>query len=313
MKKEEILSTVVRTANQIGFTLKKKSPEIFVVLGITGAIASGVMACLTTRKIDPSLEETADRIDDIHANLEVPDLEYTEHDGQMDLVKTYAHAGIQFAKLYGPSLIIGSLSITGILVSNNILRKRNVALAAAYTALDKGFKQYRKNVVDRFGEKVDHDLRYSIKAKKIEETVTDENGKTKVVKKTVDIVDANLASPYAFYFTPETSYNCGPNMEYNLMFLRAQQTYLNDMLRSQHKHVFLNEVCDAIDMKTRTKGGQLVGWVYNEEHPTGDNFIDLGITTVNREVPGGYETVILLDPNVDGDILDSDALELPKI
>ena len=61
-------------------------------------------------------------------------------DGKKDLVIIYAKTGFELAKLYAPSVLLGVASITSILASNNILRKRNVALTAAYATLDKCFK-----------------------------------------------------------------------------------------------------------------------------------------------------------------------------
>ena len=58
----------------------------------------------------------------------------------------------------------------------------------------------------------------------------------------------------------------------------------------------------------RTKAGQVVGWIYDEKHPIGDNFVDFGIIDINderkRAFMNGYERNILLDFNVDGNILD---------
>ena len=57
-----------------------------------------------------------------------------------------------------------------------------------------------------------------------------------------------------------------------------------------------------------TKAGQIVGWFYDADHPTGDNYVDFGIYNTNREkcrdFVNGYESVILLDFNVDGNILE---------
>ena len=57
-----------------------------------------------------------------------------------------------------------------------------------------------------------------------------------------------------------------------------------------------------------TKAGQIVGWIYDEKHPVGDNFVDFGIYDYNdqrkRMFVNGHERSILLDFNVDGNILD---------
>ena len=47
--------------------------------------------------------------------------------------------------------------------------------------------------------------------------------------------------------------------------------------------------------------GQLAGWVYDENNPNGDNFVDLDIF---NERNNNDENVFILDPNVDGYILD---------
>ena len=81
---------------------------------------------------------------------------------------------------------------------------------------------------------------------------------------------------------------------------------MNEKLLAQG-HVYLNEVYDALGIP-RSKAGQIVGWVYNPDNPVGDNYIDFGIYQTNRAVArdfvNGYEKVILLDFNVDGNILD---------
>lgn len=292
-----------------GFQLKKHSPEILVVTGAIGVVTSAVMACKATRKIDDILDETKKAVDAIHdcsTNENFKD-EYSEEDAKKDLVITYSRAAINFAKLYGPSVALGALSLGCIFASNNILRKRGIAIAAAYTAVDTTFKEYRKRVVERFGEEVDRELKYNLKAKKVTEKVVDEEtGETKKVKKTkYTAEDPNGYSDYARFFD-EYCNGWEKDPEYNLMFLRTQQSYANDLLKSRG-HLFLNEVYDMLGIP-RTKAGQVVGWVYNEDNPVGDNFVDFGIYDVNRETNrdfvNGYERSILLDFNVDGNIWD---------
>lgn len=86
------------------------------------------------------------------------------------------------------------------------------------------------------------------------------------------------------------------NREYNLMFLRMVQQKFNELLQIRG-HVFLNEVFDALGL-ARTRTGQIVGWIYNEENPIGDNFVE--ISFVENEATNEF----ILDFNVDGFILD---------
>lgn len=285
---------------------KKRSPEILIVAGITGTVVSAVLACKATLKVGEIAEKAKDDVDRIHTATEKGTNKagevYTAEDSKKDLTLVYVQTGVKYVKLYAPAVILGALSITSILASNNILRKRNVALAAAYTAVDKSFKEYRGRVVDRFGEKVDQELRYGIKAKKIEETEVDpETGKEKKVKKAVEVADPNLKSDFACYFD-KTSRSYESNRDFNMMFLRAQQNYANDLLRARG-HLFLNEVYDMLDLP-RTTAGQIVGWTFDPKNPESDGYVDFRILEVVKESEDGtYEPAIIIDPNVDGDIL----------
>lgn len=307
MKKSEIMNKISKTFNKVSFQLKKHSPEILVVAGVAGVVVSAVLACKATTKLSTILDGTKEELDSIHNCMEDESIaeNYSKEDGKKDLAIVYAQTGIKLVKLYAPAVLIGALSIASILASNNILRKRNVALAAAYATIDKGFKEYRNRVVERFGQEIDRELKYNIKAKKFEETVVDENGKEKKSKATVNITDPNAVSGYARFFDDGCN-GWEKDSEYNLMFLRAQQQYANDLLKSRG-HLYLNEVYDLLGIP-RTKAGQVVGWIYNTKNPVGDNYVDFGIYDTNREVVrdfvNGYERTILLDFNVDGNILD---------
>lgn len=304
------INTATKAVYRLGFKLKKYSPEILAVAGTVGVVASTVVACKATTKAGEVLDEAKDKVDQVHTVLDndsIADDVYSQEDANKDMAIVYVQTGVKLFKLYAPAVALGALSIGCMLTSNNILRKRNVALAAAYATVDKGFKDYRNRVVDRFGETVDRELKYGLKAKKITETVIDEEtGKEKKIKKTIDVVEGlDGYSDYARFFD-EASINWEKDAELNLMFLRSEQNYANDLLRARG-HLFLNEVYDRLGIP-RTKAGQVVGWVYDEKNPVGDNFVDFGIydahRETNRDFVNGYERVILLDFNVDGNIWD---------
>ena len=298
--KTEIMKSVNGVASKTVMKLKKHSPEILVVAGIAGTVVSAVLACKATTKVAEILDETKGTLDTIHEGMETGAIngqEYTTEDGKKDTVVVYAQTGMKLAKLYAPAIILGTLSVTSILASNNILRKRNVALGAAYAAIDKSFKEYRGRVIERFGEQVDTELKYGIKAKKFEEIEVDpETGKEKKVKKTVMVADPNLQSDYAVYFDSK-SRNYETNPDYNRMFLKAQQAFANDKLQTRG-HLFLNEVLDDLDLP-RTPAGQIVGWT--KDGP--DGYVNFRIVEVERETEDGrHEPALLLDFNVEGNI-----------
>ena len=306
LTKTEFVNKATRTFHMTGLKLKKHSPEILAVAGVVGIVTSTVMACKATTKVSAVLDKAKNDIEVIHTVAETKPEEYTAEDSKKDLTIVYAQTGVELVKLYGPAVVLGTLSITSMLASNNILRKRNVALAAAYSTVDKGFKEYRGRVVERFGKELDKELKYGIKAKEIEETVVNEDGTESVVKKTINVVDdPNLYSEFARFFDDSCS-GWDEDPSYRMMFLKRQQNYANDKLKNQG-YLFLNDVYEMLGFP-KTKAGQSVGWIYDEVMPLGDNFVDFGIFNVNkvaaREFVNGYEPVILLDFNVDGNILD---------
>lgn len=309
MNANQIISSLSRTVKMTGFKLKKHSPEILVAAGIVGTITSTVMACKATTKAGDIVDDHHEKMEQINQVAlmakEDETVDYTEQDLKKDTTIVYTQTAVQFIKLYAPSVILGAVSIGSILYSHKILTKRNAALAAAYATIDKGFKEYRGRVIERFGKELDHELKYNIKAKEFEEVVVDEKGKEKVEKKTVNIADPNQFSDYARFFD-ESCIAFTKSPEDNLWFLKQRQGEANRRL--QHDgYLFLNDVYEMLGLP-KTKAGQVVGWVYNEKEPIGDNFVDFGIYDQSREAVrdfvNGYERAILLDFNVDGNIWD---------
>lgn len=309
--KTDIMNSVSRSLHKVGFKLKKHSPEVLIVTGVVGIIASTVMACKATTKVNDIVDETKETIDTIHDSvgkgLHTSDgEEYTQEVANKDLAIVYVQTGLKFVKLYGPSVALGIASIGCIVGSNHILRKRNVALAAALTAMETSFKEYRGRLIDRFGKDLDRELRFGIKAKEVEEKTVDENGKETTVTKTVEVVDPNAVhSIYSVVFCEGNS-GWTRNAELNKVFLIQQQNYANDKLRL-NGILTLNEVYDMIGAP-RTAYGQVAGWVYTEDSSIGDNFVDFGIFDVNNEKAcdfvNGYEKSIILDFNCIGNILE---------
>ena len=301
--KEKMMQIFNNTKNGV----QKHSPEILAGVGVVGTVASAVMACKATLKLDDILAESKETRDKIKEVAENPryEKEYSPEDAKKDLTVNYAQTAMKIAKLYAPAVILGSASLGCLLASNDILRKRNAALSAAYMTVDKSFKEYRQRVVDRFGEEVEKEIRYNIKAEEVTSTVVAEDGSETTVTETVKTMDPNLYSDYAKFFDEASPY-WQKDPEYNLMFLKSQQQYATDLLRARGR-LFLNEVYDMLGIE-KTKAGQIVGWVYNPTNPIGDNFVDFGIFDMSKErvraFVNGYEPNILLDFNVDGNIWD---------
>jgi hypothetical protein len=314
MNKNEIVKVVNRTAHKVLFKAKKYSPEILTGVGILGGIGSAVLACKATTKIDEVLDPAKDTIQKIHdvqdGIITVPEGSYTADDAKKDLAITYLKTGVAVVKLYAPSIILGGLSITSILAAHNIIHKRNAALAAAYTALDGTFKTYRNRVKERYGEEIEKEIRYGKTIDEIEVTELDEKGKEKTSKEQV----ASYAIGADDFNKVFDKHNADGSMNdnftndpyHNLAFLKAQQAYANYKLQADG-YLLLNEVYKMLGMP-ETKAGMVVGWIYNEKNPVGDNYVDFGLydgdecTAVDFKGLGLVAQPIPLDFNVDGDI-----------
>lgn len=298
---------LMKTYKKVELKAIKHSPEILAGVGVVGVVGSLVLACKATTKLSDVLEESKEQLDKIKEVAADPAYEekYSQDDAKKDTTITYVQTAMKVTKLYAPSVILCASSLGCLLASNNILKKRNAALSAAYMTVDKSFKEYRKRVADRFGEEVEKEIRYNIKAEEITKVDEDGNEVIETVKVMDGTDDPNSYSDYARFFD-ESCAAWQNDAEYNLTFLKAQQQYANDLLKARGR-LFLNEVYRMLGID-ETKAGQVVGWVYNPDNPTGDNFVDFGIYNMQRErvraFVNGYEPNILLDFNVDGVIWD---------
>lgn len=271
---------------------KQHSPTGLFVGGVVGMVGSTVLACRATLKLSDTLTEIQND-KEIARAIERED--YSEQDRRKDLTVIQVRGAISVVKLYAPSVVVGAASIAMLTKSHNILQERNAALTAAYVALDKGFKEYRARVVDRYGENVDHELRFP--REKIKEP-NPETGR----ERTVEVIRPLSGSEYARIFD-ESSVSWTPDADYNLLFLKNKQNWWNDRLWAKG-HVFLNEIYDDLGLE-RSQAGQIVGWVKNAHG--GDGYIDFGIFDseggLSQALVNAHRGGILVDFNVDGPVL----------
>lgn len=276
---------VTRTFGRTVLKAKKNSPHIFFAGGIVGVVGSTFLACRATLKLEAT-------VDDIRHDLtKIKNFEVSEQERTRDLVYVYARSTGKIAKLYGPSVVLGGMSIAALTGSHVQMTRRNAALTAAFTAVTQAFDEYRARVQEEIGEEKELDIYRGIKDIEI-----DKDGKKKKVKG----IDALKGSPYARIYD-DKSFCWHKDPEYNRIFLQAQQNYANDLLHSRG-HVFLNEVYDSLGLE-RSREGQVVGWLIG--NPAGDGHIDFGLyEAYNKTFTQGSEPSLILDFNVDGLIHD---------
>jgi len=281
--------------------LRKASPRVMFAGGVVAGLTSTVLACRATLKLSDTLEgfqELKDKAEAIHDEGRNP--EYDDKAYAKDLTVIKVKTILTLTKLYAPAAGLAVVSVALLTGSHITLSKRNASLTAAYASVDKAFAQYRERVRDQLGDEVDREMRYGTRV--VSETVEGDDGKKKVVKH--NRVADGEPSLYARFFD-ELCPDFKKNPEYNMIFLRAQQNYANDMLQARG-HVFLNEIYDMLGLP-RSGAGAMVGWVLGKN--SGDEYIDFGIFDDRtnervRDFVNGRENAILLDFNVDGVIYD---------
>lgn len=298
--KQGVLTSFGRTQ----LILRKNSPEIMLGAGIVGVVVGTVLACKATLKVEDILanaQDTIHKIDDVKNDHEY---DYSDEDAQKDTAIVYVKTGVELVKIYTPAIIVTGVSIALILQSHNLLTKRNAALVAAYKLLDSSFKEYRKRVIEEYGDETDQKFRFG--QHEIEVSEVNSKGKEKKVKNKV--LDSKDIAPYAFRFAEETSTMFKRNYDMNLNVLRSVERFANDRLRWRG-HLFLNEVLDDLGME-RTAAGAVVGWVYghNEHNENNDQVVIFDIESpVNEEMQNVKDSMIqpfYLNFNVDGVIYD---------
>lgn len=295
MNLESMKTAVTSKVGRQILATKKNSPTIFFVGGVVGVVGAAVLASRATLQLHEVLDE-ADEVEDTITHFDHP--RYTEEDRQKDLFKTKVKTAGRVAKLYAPAVTVGAISIAALTGSHIALNRRNTAIMAAYSALDKGFKEYRERVRDEFGDEKDLEFRHG--SDTVVETIMDDDDNPTTVEHSV--APKGMPSIYARYFD-EGSTSWQRRDEYNQLFLNSQQNYANNLLQTRG-HLFLNEVYDALGLP-RSKAGAVVGWVVSKD---GDNFVDFGIYNQENERARRFvnrdERSILLDFNVDGVIYD---------
>lgn len=294
MKLPNIFNTLTSGAGRQVLKVRAASPTLLFAAGVVGVVAATVLACRATLKMDEVLLESQDEM----AHLEEQAIAEQASEDDVNKLRIVVHlrTGFKIAGLYAPAVVVGGLGIAALTGSHIILNRRNVALTAAYAAVDKAFREYRQRVVDQFGDDKDRELRYDLREREIVEET--KNGPvTKIVK---DV--PGKASMYARFFERGTSDNWKPMPGYNQAFIQTQQNWANNKLQATG-HLFLNEVHDMLGM-SRTPAGQIVGWVKGH----GDDYVDFGIFKNNADSVASFlrgdEPSVLLDFNVDGVIYD---------
>src|SRR5215467_8672149 len=102
-------------------------------------VGSTVLACRATLKLEQITAETNRGMNAAADNGE-----------SKEAAVVYAKGMGKVIKLYTPSVLVGAASIGCLTKSHNMLNQRNLALTAAYAAVDRAFTEYRARVIEKY-------------------------------------------------------------------------------------------------------------------------------------------------------------------
>ena len=291
---------------------RKYAPEALIGTGLVSGAAAIVTAVQATPKAKEVISEIKEDFLTVEEAEKIGEKEperYSETDARKDKTLIAIQGGLKLAKVYWPTVVLETLSVTCILGGFGILKRRSAAVAAAYAGLKK-VADMRKDLIDGYRDRIKEELGED-KLTEIDDAVKDRIGKKRselTEKRRREEPTAYEAERYdlsenARCFNEDNSHFWKQNSEYNLAFLRSTQAQANDMLRARG-HIFLNEVYDMLGFE-RTPQGNLVGWV---EDGSGDGFVDFGFMDYSnpntRAFLDGHSYDIWLDFNVDGVVFD---------
>jgi hypothetical protein len=282
--------TITRAAGRAALIISKNSPQLLFAGGIAGFAGTVVLSCRATMKLEPILDEH----DKAMEKWKTTRFE-TELERRQEIGRIYITSAVKIGRVFAPAAGMGILTIAMLTGSHHILSRRNLAMMAAYRALDEGFRQYRGRVAEELGPEKEAGIRHGA----TRDVLTDSSKEGEVEIKQGPLMFGE-PSIYARFFD-EMSVNWQAVPEMNLVYLRAQQDQANYWLKMRG-HVFLNEVYDMLGIP-RSQAGQVVGWMAG---PGRGNYIDFGVYRGHergRRFINGDEPAILLDFNIDPGII----------
>jgi hypothetical protein len=211
-------------------TLNKNSPVILTGLGVTGLVATTIMAVKATPKALQILEDEKNNRSE-NGNYDSSDWTLTAK----DIIKLTW-------KCYMPAAIMGVVTIACIVRANSINLRRNAALVGVYSLSETALKEYRSKVVETIG-------------KGAERKIKDEIAKDRVTNNPISDKEVVITGVGESLCYDALS---GRYFKSDIEHIRQALNKLSRDLMSE-QFITLNEVYGELDLKS-TKMGDVIGW-----------------------------------------------------
>ena len=199
------------------------TPTILTAIGVTGTIATAVLASRASFKASEVLQEAEKNVTSYEDG---PSLDNRE---KFDLVW----------KLYIPAATTGVVTLACIITANRVSNRRAVALASAYSISQEAFREYKEKVFEKIGEKK-------------EQAVRDEIAQDRVNNNPPSLIVANTTKTLCF-----DSYSGRP-FESDLESIRTAVNDINYQLLSDD-YASLTDFWEKIGLD-RTSDSDEIGW-----------------------------------------------------
>lgn len=289
-------NSITRFVGRTGLKISAKSPTILVVSGVVGLGATAVMAARASKNAQPVIDNHKKGRAEIGIISKATE-KHIRKEQQAQLIGLYVDTTKSLARVYGPTIAVGTVSAASVLWGHRILRGRHVATMAAYSGMMEQFTAYRDRVRKTLGEKAELDIFHGAHGEWVEDP--DHKGEYKLQPKYEESPNDGYV-----YFRPwfdETKNGFKRDPSINYMWLKGIQAHQNKMLQVRG-YVMLNDVFDDLGWP-RVPEGQVMGWLRDTDN--GDGYIDFGFMTGQdphtQAFREGKEATVRLNFNVDNE------------
>lgn len=291
----------------IGGFANEHAPAILVGAGIVGFVATVVLACKATTKLDDILKESEEKIAqaenfDPEEHL---DAEYTEEDRAKDIKLIRFQTRLKIVRNYAIPAAIGVASVASILVGFKVLNGRYLLATSAYATLEGAYNKYRDRIREKYGEAADRYGNTGIWEDEVIviDTETGEERTEKIVTSDVEPVEkvnghVHLLGPGDYLYD-----RCGGDLKLIKSQLRVFQAEDN-RLYDRGEYVNENETLAKIftkDSHHMTDVGQISGWCNRDKESEEGELpcVDYGCWDYSRS-KSDPDLITQIGPSMDG-------------
>lgn len=263
-----IKATASKTVKTVGKTLKKYLPEICIGGGAVAITAGTIGLCKKSPEISADMQERKQLETDILADCET---EESEQKKEVRKVRFACARKIVKATWKPAALYLSGMC--GVYAGTRLFRTRLTSAEGTIgnlTAVCATQANIIKSIKDNLGDNDAINAKFGLKDEVVTLEETDENGKTKKVKKKVKVADRDpLLNGYSDFARILDKSNCDiwyDDLDMMCTIISQIEDSLNEILKTRRdRHVFLNEAYRELGTKI-SKAGTVCGWRYDREY-----------------------------------------------